>query len=90
MKTKQIMFMALFVGALSITSCSDSNDDEVGMNDCQTCTTLLLLTSEHCDNGDGTVTVNSNGQETTVDLKGVSFDVYITGVELAISGTTCK
>jgi hypothetical protein len=90
MKTKQIMLMVLFVGALSITSCSNSNDDESLMDDCQTCTTLLLLTSEHCDNGDGTVTINTSGQETTIDLQGVTFEAYIIGVELAVSGTTCK
>ena len=90
MKTKQIMLMVLFVGALSITSCSNSNDDESLMDDCQTCTTLLLLTSEHCDNGDGTVTVTSNGQEETVDLNGVTFAVYIEGVKLALQGTTCN
>ena len=90
MKTKQIMLIALFIGALSITSCSDSNDDQDSLDNCSTCTTLLLLTTEHCDNGDGTVTVTSNGQEETVDLNGVTFAVYIEGVKLALPGTTCN
>ena len=85
MKTKKIMLMALFVGALSVTSCSDSNDDQDSLDDCKTCTT-----SEYCDNGDGTVTVTSNGQEETVDLQGLTFAAFIETVKIALPGTTCN
>jgi len=90
MKTKKIMLMAVLFGALSITSCSDSNDDLESLDDCITCTTLLVLTSEYCDNGDGTVTVTSNGQEETVDLQGLTFAAFIETVKLALPGTTCN
>lgn len=78
------------MGALVFFSCSD-DDNEEEEDDCVTCTTNLIVTftSEHCDNGDGTVTVTQeDGSEEVVDLMGSTFEEYINGI--AIIGTTCE
>lgn len=79
--------MAL-AGTVAFTSCSKDDDDK---NSCATCELKVLdssVTSKYCDNGDGTMTVTTDGQENTVELDGVSFDTFIS--QFKRTGATCK
>lgn len=85
---KKFMLSMAVLAAISFTSCS-SDDDAV--DNCATCGIDLLgvvISSEYCDNGDGTMTVTVEGVSETVDLQGQSFDAFIQGLEL--SGATCN
>ncbi|TXK72619.1 hypothetical protein [Mesonia sp. HuA40] len=88
---KKIIFMALTAGVFAFTSCS-SDDDGGSSNDCQTCSLDfgdMSISSEFCDNGDGTITqIDEDGDETIVDLEGMSFQEYITAMEQ--TGMNCK
>lgn len=53
-----LMTFLLVGGAFAFASCGDDGD-------CTTCTILTVETT-YCDNGDGTVTQTTAGQETTV------------------------
>jgi len=58
---------------------------------CRTCGIDLLgtvINSEYCDNGDGTITVTTEGQSQTTDLNGATFAQFIAGLEQA--GATCN
>ncbi|MEN1784006.1 MAG: hypothetical protein AAGF77_02610 [Bacteroidota bacterium] len=64
-----------------------SSDDDNGNDNESTCVTcevefLVTITSEYCDNGDGTVDVTTDGQTETVDLEGVPFSTYIEQIGL--------
>ena len=88
---KKFMFLALMIGALGFHSCGSDDDGNQNQNECQTCDLELLgivISSEYCDNGDGTMTVTSEGQEETVDLEGLSFDAFISALEQI--GATCN
>lgn len=55
---------------------------------CQTCTGGTFPSTEYCDNGDGTMTVNISGfPATNLDLAGITFSDYIASLES--SGLTC-
>ena len=81
---KKLTLLALTIGLFAFTSCSD-DDDGGSSSSCKTCTIEIMgieNVSEYCDNGDGTMTVTSEGQETTIELEeGMSFDDYIAGQE---------
>ena len=82
---KNLLTIALFATALVFTACSSDDDSTSSSNECKTCEIDLLgtLTStEYCDNGDGTMTVTIDGQEQTQDLDGVSFNEFISVLEL--------
>ena len=89
---KRFMLSMAVIAALAFTGCSSDDDsDSGGGNDCTTCELDVLgtvISSEYCDNGDGTMTVTTEGQEQTVDLEGQSFADVISGLELA--GATCN
>ena len=55
--------------------------------DCVTCT-LSPLTTEYCDNGDGTVTLTTQGFSQTTSLAGFSFGTFIANIEA--SGFSCN
>jgi len=88
--------------AQQITSCGDDTGVLQGIIDgldctsgtvvpgtCQTCSSTVVPETEYCDNQDGTMTVTVSGfPATTVDLQGVSFENYISGLET--SGLTCN
>lgn len=79
---KKIIASALLIGVLAFNSCSSSDDSkEESSSDCRTCE-VFTLTQEYCDNGDGTVTITTNGQEETEDLDGATFAQFILGIEL--------
>ena len=68
-----VMLAALF----AFTGCS--KDDEENGGDCRTCD-VLTVSTELCDNGDGTVRVTALGETTTLtaeDLDGLSPSEYI-------------
>ncbi|MBU2939074.1 hypothetical protein KO494_05915 [Lacinutrix sp. C3R15] len=85
-----------------ITSCGDDTgvlqgiidglncaDGTVVTGTCQTCSSSVVPETEYCDNQDGTMTVTVTGfPSNTVDLQGVSFEDYISGLET--SGMTCN
>lgn len=68
---KRIFSISILAVAFSmaLTSCSKDDDSNDSNNDCLTCTVSLGGTSsstEICDNGDGSVTIISLGQETVI------------------------
>ncbi len=88
---KKLMLALAVVSAISITACSsDDDNNSESANDCKTCNLEFLgesVTSEYCDNGDGTMTVTTSGTSETVDLDGATFAQFIQGVELL---STCN
>ena len=77
---KVVLFMALMT-TVAFTSCSNDDDDDV--KKCASCS-LLGISVEACDNGDGTVTVTSAGQSETLsgeDLDGISASEYVKALE---------
>ena len=87
---KKSIFMALSIGFFCFVSCSKS-DDKKALQDCQTCNLDILgemISSEFCDNGDGTFTITSNGESETQDLDGATFQQFIDAYEQF--GATCN
>ena len=87
---KKFFALAAIVALVSVTACNSDDDSEPEMT-CRTCTIDLLgtpLTSEYCDNGDGTIEVTFEGQTETTDQEGVTLAQFITGLEQA--GATCN
>jgi len=87
------MLSVAVVAAISFASCSSDDDGGDGgdENECQTCTIEaggFEISSEYCDNGDGTMTVTTEGVEQTVDLDGISYSAFISGLESG--GATCE
>jgi len=77
---KVVLFMVLMT-TVAFTSCSNDDDDDV--KKCASCS-LLGISVEACDNGDGTVTVTSAGQSETLsgeDLDGISAAEYVKALE---------
>ncbi len=89
---KKFMLVLAVVSAISITACSsDDDDNSESANDCETCNLEFLgesVTSEFCDNGDGTMTVTSSGVSETEDLDGATFEQFIAAYKLL--GATCN
>lgn len=89
---KKFILSFAVIAALGFTSCS-SDDDNGGGDDggCQTCDLEFfgtVVSSQYCDNGDGTMDVTTEGQTETVDLEGESFGTFIAALESA--GATCN
>lgn len=89
---KKGIFLALTMGALIFTSCSKDDDKNDSSNEeCQTCNLEILgesITSEICDNGDGTITITTFGEEEIEDLEGITFAEFIATYEQF--GATCN
>ncbi|MGB5272123.1 hypothetical protein [Eudoraea sp.] len=88
MKKIKIVFLA--IGVLGFISCGSDDNDEV-INNCETCSLTILeqeVVSEYCDNGDGTVTVTTEGVEQTEELGDTTFDQFIAAFELL--GASCN
>ncbi|MEZ4779649.1 MAG: hypothetical protein R2786_09740 [Flavobacteriaceae bacterium] len=86
---KQNLIIALLV--LTVVFSCKKKDDDGGGQACQTCTFDILgedFTSEYCDNGDGTVTVTTEGQSQTTSMEGLTFTEFIAAFEQA--GATCN
>ncbi len=79
---KIIMGLALVVN-FAFIGCSNDDDEQ----NCATCSIDFLgtaITTEACDNGDGTVSVTVEGQTETLsaeDLDGVSPEEYVRALE---------
>lgn len=87
---KKLILGTLAIGILGFTSCG-GNDNANPSNDCQTCILSIFeetITSEFCDNGDGTITITTNGEEETESLEGLSFNEFIAAFEGF--GATCN
>ena len=77
---KNSIYAALIIGALCLSNCSSSDDKDVLEEECVTCNLELLgenITSEFCDNGDGTLTITTLGESEIEDLDGATFDEFI-------------
>ncbi|MGB5459227.1 MAG: hypothetical protein WBM91_11340 [Eudoraea sp.] len=87
---KRIKIAILAIGVLAFTACgSDDNGDAI--DNCETCSLTILeqvVVSEYCDNGDGTVTVTTEGVEQTEELGDATFDQFIAAFELL--GASCN
>ena len=76
---KKLVFSLMAVACLAFVGCSDDDDD----NKCATCSVDFLgtaITTEACDNGDGTVTVTVLGESqvlTAEELEGMSASEYV-------------
>ncbi|MGB3607806.1 hypothetical protein [Psychroserpens sp.] len=85
MKKFMLSMVAIAALSFSVSSCSSDDDGGGSDSDCETCSFDLLGTlveSEYCDNGDGTITVTTEGQSQTEDLPtGTSFDEFIAQLE---------
>ena len=60
------------------------NDDDGSSKECQTCNQEFageIITSEICDNGNGTFTITFNGEEETEDLNVATFEQIIAAYE---------
>ena len=79
---KLFLFLALG-SSIVFTSCNKDDDDKA--SSCSTCDLDVLGTvtsSKYCDNGDGTISVTTQGTTQTVELDGVSFDTFISQLDL--------
>jgi hypothetical protein len=89
---KKLILPVLALSLFVATSCSSDDDGGEAGNECQTCVVSALgidLTTEYCDNGDGTIDATIEGQTTTIDLpEGQSYSQYISAIESA--GGTCN
>lgn len=82
---KKLVFSLMVVACLGFVGCSDDEDD----NKCATCSIDLLgtaITTEACDNGDGTVTVTVLGETTVVssaelEEQGISAAEFVQALE---------
>ena len=82
---KKIALSTFFAGLLLFNSCSSSDDENKPLEECQTCNLEILgesITSEICDNGDGTITEVEELDE------GVTFAQFIAAFEEF--GATCN
>lgn len=83
---KKLLFGALVMG-LAFTSCK--KDDDGDSRNCKTCEMAGTGGAlEYCDNGDGTVTISSNGQSQTTNLEGITFNDYIAALQQI--GFSCR
>ena len=83
------MLLMAIISTISFTACTTASEDgDENSDSCTTCT-LILLESEYCDNGDGTVTITAGGETTTQSLEGQSLDSFITALELVTPGLSC-
>lgn len=85
---KKVLFSALVV-CLAFTSCK--KDDDGGGKDCQTCKLAAqgtTVSSQFCDNGDGTIEITTAGQTSTQSLGGQTFSQFIASYELL--GASCN
>ena len=81
---KKIILSMAMISAVAFASCSDSDNTPEEESKCKVCT-LAIISTEVCDNGDGTLTVKVNGTEQTVTAE---YSDYVKALELA--GATCK
>ncbi len=90
---KKLILSIAMVGTLAFAACSiedaveDAVDQLQGELSCETCE-LSSISTQYCDNGDGTIEVTVSGVSTDIDLNGTSFDDYIAVLEA--SGATCN
>ncbi len=77
---KQFMLSTVCAFVLILTSCG--SDDDGGNSNCRSCGTGIV-SIELCDNGDGTYSVNGEGN---VDIpEGTTFDEIVTASCAAIN-----
>lgn len=85
---KKVLFSALVI-CLAFTSCK--KDDDGDDRTCQTCELDILGTpfaSEYCDNGDGSISITTEGETQTTSLNGSTYAQFIAALKQ--SGATCK
>ena len=74
---KKMMLSLALASAFAFVGCS--NDDDENGQTCRTCE-VLTISTELCDNGDGTVTLTALGETETLseeDLEGLTPEEYI-------------
>ncbi len=86
---KKLVFSVMAIASLAFVGCSNDDDDDDNSS-CATCSIDFLgtpITSEYCDNGDGTITVTTQGVSQTEDLDGVTFAQFISAFEVSGLGS---
>jgi len=81
---KKVFLFTVLAAGLAFTGCSKDDDKK-----CAECS-VLGITIEACDNGDGTVTLTTAGQSETLseeDLDGVSAAEYVEALEKGCAGS---
>ncbi|MFS4415490.1 hypothetical protein [Maribacter sp. 2307ULW6-5] len=79
---KKVVLSVLAVASLALTGCSDDDD-----NRCASCEVGLLgmeITTEACDNGDGTVTLTTLGESQVLSseqLEGATAAEFVRDIE---------
>ena len=83
---KNIKIVLLSIGMISFIACS-SDDDNLKKSNCYDCgpSITIPLPVEYCDNADGTIDVTTLGKTETIDLQGVSFADFMTGIKMVTS-----
>ncbi len=81
---KKSIIIVIAIGMLGFAGWNKSDDDKIILNECQVCNLDLLgqsVASEFYDNGDGTITITTQGDVQTEPLDGVSFKQFIAAYE---------
>ena len=86
---RKIKIVLLSIGMISLIACSSDDDDLTKNANCYDCGPSLTipLPVEYCDNADGTIDVTTLGKTETIDLQGVSFADFMTGIKTVTSCT---
>lgn len=80
---KKLVFSLMAVACLAFVGCSDDDDDD----QCASCSVDFLgtnITTEACENGDGTVTVTALGESQILsaeELEGASPAEFVRALE---------
>lgn len=86
------VFLSFALVAAAFVSCGDDDNGDSNGPVCQTCEVELLgvpIVSEICDNGDGTVSITTDGETQTQTLEeGQTYAQIIAGFEA--TGATCN
>lgn len=85
------MSIVLLGTTLVFAACGSDDDSSDPVTDCQTCNQEVEgqnISSEICDNGDGTYTITFLNEEETEDLNGATFEQIIAAFEAL--GATCN
>ncbi|NQX86121.1 MAG: hypothetical protein HRT67_09500 [Flavobacteriaceae bacterium] len=87
---KKLILPVLAFGIFAFTSCNSDDDSNDSENDCVTCD-ISSISTEYCDNGDGTATITAAGASQTITLPdGQSLSDYLDALDSSSDDVTCN